>query len=121
MVRIGSEEKGGVVFPCKYCKARTRHSIKEHVEYKGRNTTKVICNVCKHIGLMYRNKEGKLVIDQTDIPERLVLMPHDLEYRQTKAETEEEIQHNKEIDEWLRSKNPRVAYDKKIKGKRYPR
>ena len=113
------EAKGEVTFACKYCKVRTAHKLKERTEYKGKQVTIVVCMVCNYKKLMYRDpKTGKLIIDETDVPKRTIIMPHDIEHRQTQLETEEEVEHSRSIDEWLKSDKLRIAYDKKIKGRK---
>lgn len=114
------EPKGAISFKCKYCRAMTRHIILGEVEYKGKMTTQVKCYVCEYIKILSRNKDGKLELDESGVPERTLILPHDIEYRQTQIETKMEEEHNKQVDDWLKDERERVGYDKKIKGKRYP-
>ena len=111
------EQKGAISFKCKYCKAVTRHIILGEVEYNGKMTTQVKCYVCEFTKILYRDpKTKKLTLDESGVPERTIVLPHDIEYRQTQIETELEEDHNKGIDEWLKSDKPRVGYNRKIRA-----
>ena len=115
------ELKGAISFKCKYCKAVTRHIIIGTVEYQGKQTEQVKCYVCEYTKILYRDpKTKRIMIDESGVPERIIVLPHDLEYRQTQIETEMEEEHNKQVDDWLKDEKERVGYDKKIKGKKYP-
>ena len=97
--------KGEISFECKYCRSLTLHYIKSTYIINGKPTILVNCYICSYPSLLYRNEKGKLHIDQKDVPERTIVLSHDLEYRQTQIETEMEELHNKEIEQWMKSEN----------------
>jgi hypothetical protein len=95
---------GELTFKCKYCKANTTHIFIQDIERQAIKGQLYKCLVCGFSKFLYR-KEGKIVTDQSEVPERTIAMPHDLESIQTEIVSEEQEKTNKEIDEWLKNPN----------------
>ncbi len=93
-----------VGFDCKYCRANTAHISIGEAERDAIKGTVYKCKVCNYTSFMYRGDKG-IVVDQSEIPERLVDMPHDLNSMQNDIVDETQEQTNKDIDEWLRNPN----------------
>ena len=93
----------GITYKCKFCKKGTTHETIQSIEKNGYPGTLMRCMVCHHESALFRN-HGKISVDQSNVPERKVLMPWDDEYVRAQADMEnpESIEANKDIDEWLR-------------------
>ncbi len=93
---------GDVIFRCKYCRKGTNHVPINQTEINGYKGLVVKCTICHHEAAVYRRK-GKLDVDQSKIPERLIMMPWDDDYAQMKHDMDSptSIQANKDIDAWL--------------------
>jgi len=106
-----------MTFECKYCKADTAHITMRITEVNGLKKRVVRCLVCQHDSLLFRNKAGSIEVDQSNIPDRKIILPHDLEHRQLRIETEEEEKHHREIDQWLKSDNLKLGWRKTLDKK----
>jgi hypothetical protein len=97
-----------VVYKCKWCRKGTDHMPVRQTEINGYKGLVTKCAVCSHESAIFRDK-GRLNVDQSQIPERTLLMPWDDKYTMMKEDQDnpDSIQANKDIDEWL--KNP-VGY-----------
>jgi len=93
----------GIIYKCKFCRKSTTHGVVEKIERDGYVGTLMRCFICYHESALFRN-HGKITIDESKVPERIILMPWDDEYvrMQTDLEDGTVINANKEIDEWLR-------------------
>ena len=87
---------------CKYCRANTVHKFTGKTERNSITGQLYKCMICGFTKFVYRSDKG-MVVDQSLVPERTVLMPHDIEQIQSEINSPEEEQANKEIDEWLRN------------------
>lgn len=88
-----------VVYQCKYCRAKTQHAIISRSEMKGQKGLVVKCMVCNYEKAIYRIG-GRLVMDQSKVPERTIVLPYDKEHIDAR---DPEVQfHQKDIDEWLK-------------------
>ncbi len=91
-----------VTFKCKYCRKMTNHIPTSQTEIQGYKGLIVKCMVCGYEAAVYRRK-GRLDVDQSNIPERSIIMIWDDEYTQMKHDLDapDAIQANKDIDDWL--------------------
>ena len=106
-----------IVFKCKYCRKGTVHVAIRQTEIKGHKGLITKCMVCSYESAIYRDR-GKLNADQSEVPERTIMMPWDDEYTQQKDDmvNPDSIKANKDIDDWL--KHP-VGYFPGIKRGRW--
>ena len=93
--------QGEITFECKYCRAKTTHIITSKSERAGRPSTLVRCMVCKYEKMVYRDNTGKLQVDQSQVPKRMIVLPYDVEKIQSEIVSEHQEQELKKIDDWL--------------------
>ncbi len=90
-----------MIYKCKYCKAETEHIHVSTSEKNGLPASVCKCYVCSYEKLVYRER-GRLVVDESGVPDRIVLLPYDKEYLMNMPTTQTEENAHKEIDNWLK-------------------
>jgi len=88
-----------LTYICKYCRAKTQHVVVRRTEINAQKGLVVKCLICNYEKGIHRVK-GRLVFDQSNVPERVLILPYDQEYIDA---TDTTVQaHQKDIDEWLK-------------------
>ena len=106
-----------LIFKCKYCRRTTNHKLDRVTEYKAKKAQIYECRVCKHTCALYRDNNGKLKVDQSETPERMILLPYDTQAIQEEIVSQSQEDANKEIDDWLIRPN-RFPVTRAKKGER---